>query len=72
MMVSKVKKDVVANTLITSADYALIVMVSLIVSLSFIILSTYVDFIRDNNMLAFTIFEALAFCGILAYKRYWK
>jgi hypothetical protein len=70
-MTKKVKKDVVANTLITSADVALVIIASVIVSLVFIILSTYSSFVRDNDMIIFTLFEVVAFVCVIAYKR-WK
>ena len=71
MMAKKVKQDVVANTLITSADVALVIIASVIVSLVFIILSTLSSFVRDNDMIIFTLFEVVAFVCVLAYKR-WK
>ena len=71
MMAKKVKQDVVANTLITSADVALVIIASVIVSLVFIILSTYSSFVQDNDLIIFTLFEIVAFVGVLAYKR-WK
>ena len=70
-MAKKVKKDVVANTLITSADVALVIIASVIVSLVFIILSTLSSFVRDNDMIIFTLFEVVAFVCVIAYKR-WK
>ena len=70
-MTKKVKQDVVANTLITSADVALVIIASVIVSLVFIILSTYSSFVRDNDMIIFTLFEVVAFVCVIAYKR-WK
>jgi positive regulator of sigma E activity len=71
MMAKKVKQDVVANTLITSADVALVIIASVIVSLVFIILSTYSSFVQDNDMIIFTLFEVVAFVCVIAYKR-WK
>ena len=71
MMTKKVKKDVVANTLITSADVALVIIASVIVSLVFIILSTYSSFVQDNDLIIFTLFEVVAFVCVIAYKR-WK
>jgi hypothetical protein len=70
-MTKKVKKDVVANTLITSADIALVVIASLMVSLVYILIYTVSSFVRDNDMIIFTLFEVVAFVCVLAYKR-WK
>lgn len=71
MMSNKVKKDTVANTLITTSDIALIIVVSIIVALVFTMLSLYNSFVNDNQLLVFSLFEVVAFCGVLAYKR-WK
>ena len=70
-MAKKVKKDVVANTLITSADIALVVIASVMVSLVYILIYTVSSFVRDYDMIIFTLFEIVAFVGVLAYKR-WK
>ena len=70
-MTKKVKKDVVANTLITSADIALVVIASVMVSLVYILIYTVSSFVRDYDMIIFTLFEIVAFVGVLAYKR-WK
>jgi positive regulator of sigma E activity len=70
-MSNKVKKDVVANTLITYADISLIIIASIIVSLVFVILSESISFVKENDLIVFTIFEVVAFVCVLAYKR-WK
>jgi len=64
----KDNKDIVANTLITTSDVILVILASLIVSLSFIVLSIYSEFVRNNDLIIFTLFEVVAFVGILAYK----
>ena len=68
-MSNKVKKDVVANTLITYADISLIVIASIIVSLVFVILSESISFVKENDLIVFTLFEVVAFVCVLAYKR---
>jgi hypothetical protein len=64
----KDNKDIVANTLITTSDVILVILASLIVSLSFIVLSIYSEFVRNNDLIIFTLFEVVAFVGILSYK----
>jgi positive regulator of sigma E activity len=68
-MSNKVKKDVVANTLITYADISLIVIASIIVSFVFVILSESISFVKENDLIIFTLFEVVAFVCVLAYKR---
>ena len=68
----EVKKDLVANALITTSDIMLIIMASLGVSLAFIVLSTYSEFVRNNDLIIFTLFEVVAFIVVLYIKRYKK
>jgi hypothetical protein len=69
---NKNKKDVVANTLITTSDVVLVVLASLCVSLAFIVLSIYSEFVRNNELIVFTLFEVVAFIVVLYIKRYRK
>ncbi len=62
-------KDVVANTLITTSDIALIIIASLLVSFAFIGLSMVSEFVRTYDLLIFTLFEIVAFVCVLCYKR---
>ena len=68
-MIKNKKKDVVANTLITYADISLIVIASIIVSFVFVILSESISFVKENDLIIFTLFEVVAFVCVLAYKR---
>ncbi len=63
------KKDIAANTLITYADISLILLISITVSLVFVILCEYSPFVKQYDLIVFTIFEVVAFVCVLAYKR---
>jgi hypothetical protein len=73
MMSNKIKNDKPTKSLFkTSIDIVLVIIVSVIVALSFSILSIYNEFVRQNDLVLFTIFEILVFASIMMYKRYKK